>query len=121
MPLPRPCSDLMKANGVERTVIIQVIHFKWDNSYVASVLKQYPDTFQGVARVNPEDPAAPDHLSRLVQEQGFRGVRLSPSGEASGDWIAGRVDAAAMEALRGVARADDRPRAHLPHARHSDA
>lgn len=81
--------DLMKANGVERTVIIQVIHYRWDNSYVADVLKEYPKIFHGVARVNPEDPAAPDHLSKLVQEQRFRGVRLSPSGEAAGDWIRG--------------------------------
>lgn len=81
--------DLMKANHVERTVIIQVIHYRWDNSYLADVLKQYPKLFHGVARVNPEDPAAPDHLSRLVTEQRFRGVRLSPAGNAAGDWING--------------------------------
>jgi L-fuconolactonase len=81
--------DLMKANGVSKTVIIQVIHYKWDNSYLADVLKRYPRDFKGVCRVNPEDPAAPDHLSRLTQEQGFHGVRLSPSGNADGDWIKG--------------------------------
>jgi predicted TIM-barrel fold metal-dependent hydrolase len=81
--------DLMKANGVSRTVIIQVIHYKWDNSYLADVLKRYPTMFKGVARVNPEDPAAPDELSRLTEQQGFRGVRLSPSGGADGDWIKG--------------------------------
>ncbi len=81
--------DLMKANGVDRTVIIQVIHYRWDNRYLADVLKRYPTTFRGVARVNPESPAAPDDLSRLVSEQGFHGVRISPGGNASGDWIAG--------------------------------
>ena len=80
--------DLMKAKGVARTVIIQVIHYKWDNSYLADVLKRYPKTFHGVARVNPEDPAAPDHLSKLT-EQGFRGVRISPSANADGNWIKG--------------------------------
>jgi len=80
--------DLMKANGVARTVIIQVIHYKWDNSYVADVLKRYPQQFRAVARVNPEDPSAPDHLSKWT-EQGFRGVRISPSGGADGDWIRG--------------------------------
>src|SRR5580693_7803228 len=44
--------DLMRANKVERTVIIQVIHYRWDNSYLASVLKRYPRVFQGVCRVN---------------------------------------------------------------------
>ena len=80
--------ELMKAHGVERTVIIQVIHYRWDNSYLADVLKQYPKLFRGVARVNPQDENAPDHLSKLVQ-QGFRGVRLSPGAGAAGDWISG--------------------------------
>lgn len=80
--------DLMKANGVSKTVIIQVIHYKYDNSYLAGVLQRYPGTFQGVCRVDPIDPAAPDHLARLVG-QGFRGVRLSPAGNATGDWIRG--------------------------------
>ncbi|MEP6715790.1 MAG: amidohydrolase family protein [Terriglobia bacterium] len=81
--------DLMKANNVSRTVIIQVIHYKWDNSYVADVLKRYPQTFKGVCRVNPEDPAAPDHLSKWTEEHGFHGVRLSPSANPDGDWIRG--------------------------------
>jgi predicted TIM-barrel fold metal-dependent hydrolase len=78
----------MKANGIAKTVLIQVIHYRYDNAYLASVLKQYRGTFQGVARVDPLDPAAPDHLSDLT-EQGFRGVRLSPAGNASGDWFRG--------------------------------
>jgi predicted TIM-barrel fold metal-dependent hydrolase len=81
--------DLMHANGVSRTVIVQVIHYKWDNSYLASVLKLYPRIFHGVCRVNPEDPAAPGQLTRLTEEQGFRGVRLSPALGPVGDWIAG--------------------------------
>jgi predicted TIM-barrel fold metal-dependent hydrolase len=44
--------------------------------------------FQAVARVDPNDPASPDHLSKLT-EQGFRGVRISPSADAAGDWIRG--------------------------------
>ena len=86
---PETLLELMKTNGVAKTVIIQVIHYKYDNSYLAAVLKQYPQYFQGVARVDPLDPKAPDHLSNLVEQQGFRGVRLSPSGDAAGDWING--------------------------------
>ncbi len=82
--------DLMKANGVEKTVIIQVISTTGgDNSYLADVLKRYPTYFRGVARVNPESPAAPDDLSRLVEQQGFHGVRISSAGNAAGDWIRG--------------------------------
>jgi predicted TIM-barrel fold metal-dependent hydrolase len=81
--------ELMSGAGVERTVIIQVIYYTWDNRYLADVLKRYPKKFRGVARVNPEDPTAPDHLSKLTEEQGFHGVRISPAGNASGDWIRG--------------------------------
>ena len=72
--------DLMKASNVSRTVLIQVIHYRWDNSYLADVLRRYPNLFKGVCRVNPEEPAAPDQLARLTEEQGFHGVRLSPGG-----------------------------------------
>ena len=85
---PEMLLELMKANGVSKTVIIQVIHYKYDNRFLADVLKRFAGTFQGVCRVDPLDPAAPDHLSRLTEE-GFRGVRLSPSGDASGDWFRG--------------------------------
>jgi len=86
---PETLLELMKANGVARTVLIQVIHYRYDNRYTLSVLKRYPQYFPAaVCRVDPLDPAAPDHLSQLT-EQGFHGVRLSPSGEAAGDWIRG--------------------------------
>jgi predicted TIM-barrel fold metal-dependent hydrolase len=80
---------LMHDSGVDRTVIIQVIFYKWDNSYLADVLKKYPQYFRGVARVNPEDPAAPNHLSHLMSQPGFHGVRISPTADASGDWFHG--------------------------------
>ena len=41
-----------------------------------------------MCRVDPLDPAAPDHLSEWT-EKGFRGVRLSPGADAAGDWIHG--------------------------------
>src|SRR5579863_3503232 len=85
---PETLLGLMKANGVSKTVIIQVIHYRYDNRYLASVLKRYPETFQGVCRVDPLDAAAPDQLSRLT-EQGFHGVRISPAGNPSGDWFNG--------------------------------
>lgn len=87
---PEMLLSLMRANKVVRTVLVQVIHYRWDNHYVADVLKKYPRDFVGVCRVNPEDPAAPDQLSELVQ-QGFRGVRISPAADASGDWINGTL------------------------------
>ncbi len=112
---PEMLLDLMKANGVSKTVIIQVIHYRYDNRYLADVLKRYPGTFQGVCRVDPLDPAAPDHLSQLT-EQGFRGVRLSPAGNASGDWFRGPLMPPLWKRCCRTEGADDRAGAHHANA-----
>jgi predicted TIM-barrel fold metal-dependent hydrolase len=83
---PEMLLDLMQANSVARTVLVQFIGYRWDNRYALDAMKQHAPLFGGVARVNPVDDAAPDHLSELT-EQGFHGVRLSPAADASGDWI----------------------------------
>ncbi len=85
---PAMALELMKANGVQRTVIAQYIGYRWDNRYALDSIKNNAPYFMAVCRVNPEDPAAPDQLSHLT-EQGFHGVRISPSANASGDWING--------------------------------
>jgi predicted TIM-barrel fold metal-dependent hydrolase len=85
---PAMLLDLMKANGVQRTVIAQYVGYLWDNRYALDSVKKYAPYLMGVCRVNPEDPAAPDQLSQLT-EQGFHGVRISPGANASGDWING--------------------------------
>jgi L-fuconolactonase len=85
---PSMLLDLMKANGVARTVLVQFIGYRWDNRYTLDSMRKHKPWFMAVCRVNPVDPAAPDQLSELT-EQGFHGVRLSPSGDASGDWIKG--------------------------------
>jgi predicted TIM-barrel fold metal-dependent hydrolase len=85
---PAMLLDLMKANEVERTVLVQYIGYRWDNRYAIDSVKKYAPRFMGCGRVNPVDPAAPDQLSHLIG-LGLHGVRLSPSGDASGDWIKG--------------------------------
>jgi len=80
--------ELMNANGVARTVIAQYIGYRWDNRYCLDAIRKYAPYFCGVCRVDPTDPAAPDQLSHLTA-QGFHGVRISPSADASGDWING--------------------------------
>lgn len=62
--------ELMNAHGVAKTVIIQVIHYRWDNSYLADVLKRYPQYFRGVARVNPEDPKRRRNLRPSLSRHG---------------------------------------------------
>ena len=86
---PEMLLRLMQANGIAKTVLIQVSHYRYDNSYLAAVLKQYPQFFHGVCRVDPLDPYAPDRLAQLSQQQGFHGLRLSPAEDQTGDWIRG--------------------------------
>src|SRR5579863_6693970 len=85
---PEMALELMKANGVQRTVIAQYIGYRWDNRYALDSIKKYTPYFMGVCRVDPTDPAAPDQLSELTEE-GFHGVRISPAANASGEWING--------------------------------
>lgn len=85
---PQMLLDLMRANNVERTVLVQYIGYRWDNRFAADTMKTFAPRFMGVCRVNPADPAAPDQLIALTA-QGFHGVRLSPSADESGDWIKG--------------------------------
>jgi predicted TIM-barrel fold metal-dependent hydrolase len=73
---------------VARTVLIQVIHYKYDNRYLVDCLRRFPGRFAGVCRVDPESAEAPETLSYWTG-QGCHGVRLSPAADASGDWIRG--------------------------------
>src|SRR5439155_3927511 len=75
------------ANGVEKTVIVHVIHYLWDCRYAGDVIKGHRDKFMGVCRVDPEADDAVKELGRWVKEYGFHGARLSPSADAKGDWI----------------------------------
>lgn len=87
--LPDALLQMMQANRVDFTVLVQYIGYLWDNTFVAQTLKANPDKFMAVCRVDPEDPSAPDQLSYWTEVHGFRGVRLSPASDASGDWFAG--------------------------------
>lgn len=86
---PETLLALMKAHGVKKSVLVQVSHHGWDHSYLSDVLRRYPDAFIGMARVNPEDPAAPDQLAALVRDHAFRGLRLNVQPDKAYDWIKG--------------------------------
>ncbi len=86
---PETLLGLMKAHGVKTSVLVQVSHHGWDHSYLTDTLRRYPRDFVGVARVNPEDPAAPATLERLVKRDGFRGLRLNVQPDPAFDWVRG--------------------------------
>jgi L-fuconolactonase len=49
--LPETLLDLMRAHGVERTVIVHVIYYRWDCRYAADAVRARPDKFMGVCRI----------------------------------------------------------------------
>ena len=61
--------------GVSRIVLIQMSFYKFDNSYMLSVMKQHPGVFSGVAIVDDSRNDTPDKMKQL-KEQGVRGYRL---------------------------------------------
>ncbi len=89
--LPSTLLELMKANGVEKTVLVHVIHYRWDCRYTGDTLKAHRERFMGVCRVDPTADSAAEDLNRWVRDYGFHGVRLSPAAGAAGDWIKDRV------------------------------
>ncbi len=94
--LPEPLLKLMKDNGVDQTVIVHVIYYRWDCRYAGDVIKANRKQFMGVCRVNPTAKSAPDDLVRWVRDYGFHGIRLSPYEGPDGDWI---NDRARMDAI----------------------
>lgn len=79
----------MRAAQVDAAVLVQYIGYRWDNEYVAEAIKNRPDIFVGVCRIDPEDPLAPDHLTHWTKDRGFHGVRFSLQAHKTGDWLAG--------------------------------
>jgi len=84
--LPDTLLELMATNGVERTVIVHVIYYRWDCRYAAAVVREHPDKFAGVCRINPESATAVKELDQWTTD-GYHGVRLSPALGPAGDWI----------------------------------
>jgi L-fuconolactonase len=114
---PEMLLALMQENGVARTVIVQVSHHRWDHGYLLHALARYPKSFVGVARVNPEDPAAPDQLGRLVKQQPLlRGLRLNVQPGPTGDFIRGALMPPLWQRCRelGVAMVPQTKASRLP-------
>ena len=66
----------MAEAGVDKAVIVQPIHYLFDNSYVADTLQRFPGKFAAIGLVNQFEPRAADRLEVLVREHGFSGLRI---------------------------------------------
>jgi len=86
--------DTMNKAGVDKAVIVQPIHYLFDNSYVSDTMKKHPGKFAGIGLVNHFEPGAPERLEKLVKDHGFSGLRihLARPPQAS-DWVRPDQDA----------------------------
>ena len=71
--------ETMKNSNVDGALIVQPINHKFDHSYVASAIKEYPTKFKGMLLHDPSLSAG-DAVKRLEELvlQGFVGVRFNP-------------------------------------------
>ncbi len=72
-------NQTMDEVGVDKAVIVQPIHYLFDNRYVADCLRRFPGRFAAIGLVDPKTPDAPDRLEDLVREDGFGGLRIHSS------------------------------------------
>ena len=76
--------ELMRRNGVDKTVIIHVCYYGRDNTYATHCVKTYPDKFRAIGLLvgyrlySPDDPENPSRLERAIKEEHMVGMRLSP-------------------------------------------
>lgn len=70
--------DQMDANGVAQACIVQRGHvYGYDNSYIIDSGKRFPDRFVPVVILDAQDPDTPAVLTKMVREDGVRGVRFA--------------------------------------------
>ncbi|MFC1526657.1 amidohydrolase family protein [Candidatus Latescibacterota bacterium] len=76
-PAPLELLDrIMGSAGVERAVIVQPIHYLYDNRYVAECRRRRPGRLAAIGLIDQQAPDAPEQLEQLVAEEGFGGLRI---------------------------------------------
>jgi predicted TIM-barrel fold metal-dependent hydrolase len=89
--------NTMRANGVRQATAIQTTTFyRWDNRFLADSARLHRDAMVGVCTLNPDDPASPALLERLVRDSNVRGLRSVPA-------RSGRLDEPGVNALWAAA------------------
>ena len=75
-----PVEDLIRMMddaGIDKATLVQAYYvYEYDNSYTMDSVAAHTDRFVAIPIVDPMDPAAPDELSRLVEQEGAVGVRF---------------------------------------------
>lgn len=79
---------LARPLGIDRIVLIQMIFYGFDNSYMVDCIREYPGVFSGIAQIDEhgDDPAAE---MRRLKTLGVRGVRIFPPERGAKGWLDG--------------------------------
>ncbi|MCC7085088.1 MAG: amidohydrolase family protein [Pirellulales bacterium] len=72
--------------GVQRTVLIQMDFYGYDNSYLLDTIERFPGVFSGVAQIDHRGPDPATELCRL-KTLGIRGARIVPPGHGDDLWL----------------------------------
>ena len=73
--------------GVNRVVLIQMSYYKFDNSYMLDVMKQFPGVYSGVAVIDENDK--PAETMKKLKKQGVRGFRIVSGKKNPRKWLNG--------------------------------
>jgi predicted TIM-barrel fold metal-dependent hydrolase len=88
--------ELQEESGIFGALIVQSKFHGFDHRYVTDTLRQWPDRFIGMALANPAASQPVADLRRLVEEDGYRGVRLNPALWPEGEAMDGPIGDALM-------------------------
>jgi predicted TIM-barrel fold metal-dependent hydrolase len=80
-----------RPSGVDRVVLIQMSFYGTDNSYMLDCIAARPETFRGVAVVDPARPDLEAEMGRL-RDAGIRGFRIMPGRSGPGEFLIGPDD-----------------------------
>jgi predicted TIM-barrel fold metal-dependent hydrolase len=86
--LPEELLSHARPSGVDRILLIQMSFYATDNRYMLDVIRSAPETFQGIAIVDPSSPD-PDRQMRALKPQGVRGFRIQPWNSPRDTWLDG--------------------------------
>lgn len=76
----------MKASGVDKTVLIQMSFYGFDNSYMLDTIRLHPGKFAGVAVID-QDADRVDMEMRQQKGMGVTGFRIFPKNQTEENWL----------------------------------
>ncbi|HET8524734.1 MAG TPA: amidohydrolase family protein [Thermomicrobiales bacterium] len=75
--------------GIAGAICIQPSVYGYDHAYLNAMLTTHAHRLAGVCLVNPVRESGPAELRRLVQDYGYRGLRLNPMADPDPRWLDG--------------------------------